>query len=68
MTKKTTAEERREYIERQRADNAKYGHGTSGRILVDTSFIDREGNIVRPNKEEYQAAIRKRDKYNSKRS
>jgi hypothetical protein len=51
MAKKTTPEERRAYIEQQRADREKYGQGPNKRIFGDMSFIDRAGNIVRPTRE-----------------
>lgn len=44
------------------------GSGQTKRVLGDMSFIDKKGNIVRPNKEDYQAAIKRRDEYNARRS
>jgi len=65
MAKKTTAAERKAFIEEQRAKPQ--GYGARAVFPRDMSFIDREGNIVRPNKEDYQAAIAKRDRYNTSR-
>jgi hypothetical protein len=51
MAKRTTAKERREYIQQQRADSVQYGSGQTKRPLGDMSFIDRDGNIVRPTRD-----------------
>jgi len=49
---KTTPEERRQYIEEQRAaDEAHIGPGR--RLPVDMSFIDRSGNVVRPDRDSH---------------
>ena len=48
--RKTTPEERRRYIEQQRADK-KYIGGRHNVHSMDTSFIDRQGNIVRPTRD-----------------
>ncbi len=65
MAKKTTAAERKAFIEEQRAHPRGYG---ANRVLPhDMSFIDKQGNIVRPNKEDYEAQKAKRDAYNSSR-
>jgi len=53
MTKKTTPEERRKFIEEQRAAGDSH-YSPNRRLPVDMSFIDREGNIVRPSKDSYQ--------------
>jgi len=47
----STARERKYYIEQQRRDSAKYGVGPTKRVLGDMSFIDREGNIIRPTRD-----------------
>ncbi len=60
MPKKTTPAERKAFIESMRVSERDYG--SSRRLPVDMSFIDRKGNIVRPNKEDYQAAIKRRKK------
>ena len=57
----STDEERRMYIKQQRKNK----QGPAERNLGDRSFIDKEGNIVKPNKADYQEAIKRRDEYNS---
>ncbi len=57
MAKKTTPKERREYIQQQR--KALASSPLHGRVFGDMSFIDREGNIVRPNKKDYEADLKR---------
>jgi hypothetical protein len=59
--KETTPEERKAYLEQQH----ERGYGGNRMLPVDMSFIDRKGNIVRPNKKDYETAIGKRDRYNA---
>jgi hypothetical protein len=49
MTKKTTPAERKAFIEKQRAKP--HGYGAKAVFPRDMSFIDREGNIVRPTRD-----------------
>ncbi len=57
--RKTTSEERKKFIEEQRAAEASY-KGPGRRLPVDMSFIDRKGNIVWPNKGEYEKSYAKK--------
>lgn len=65
--KKSTSAERRQFIEEERALDENY-KGPGRRLHMNTGFIDRHGNVIRPNKADYQAAIAKRDRYNARRS
>lgn len=56
--KETTSEERSKYILEQRAADKAY-EGRGRRIPADMSFIDRAGNIIRPNREEHYAPKKK---------
>lgn len=58
----TTPEERKEFIEKQRAAEASY-HGPGRRLPMNEGFIDRKGNIIKPDREKYWAE--KNDTYNS---
>ncbi|MBS3071759.1 hypothetical protein J4408_02105 [Candidatus Pacearchaeota archaeon] len=62
MVKKTTEEERRRYIEQPKPqERDQYGR----RILpADRTFLDHDGQIVHPNKVDYES--KRKDKYKPK--
>lgn len=62
--RKTTPAERKKFIEKQGVQRS-YGSGHRVSLPRDMSSIDRKGNIVRPNKEDYEAA--KRESYEARR-
>ncbi len=64
VKRKTTPEEREEYLRKKRATELPY-KDSGRRLPMDMSFIDKKGEIVRPNKKDYQQAIERRDKYNA---
>jgi len=66
MKKKMTAAERKAFIKEQRAKPQ--GYGARAVFPRDMSFINREGIVVHPNKEDYQTAITKRKRYDTSRS
>jgi hypothetical protein len=61
MTKRrATPQEIRDYLKQQEATGPSYGSGHPVRLPVDMSFIDRDGHIVRPNRKDYEASVKKR--------